>query len=191
MKKEGIQWLGIGNVDNILLKLVDPILIGMAIDKKVNLAMKSVCKVGPEEKVGSICKIDGKPGVVEYTEISSQMANLRDENGALVYGQSYYGMCMLNLELLEKIGTQKLPYHAANKKCNFINENGEEVIADKPNAYKFESFIFDAFKFTNDALVLSVKREEEFAPVKNKEGVDSPETARELYLNYHKKEATV
>lgn len=188
MEKQGIKWLGIGNVDNILLKLVDPILIGMAIDKKVNLAMKSITKVGPEEKVGSLCKIDGKPGVVEYTEISNQMANLKDEKGSLVYGQSYYGMCMLSIELLKKIGTEKLPYHAANKKCDYINERGEKIIAQEPNAYKYEAFIFDAFKYTNDAVVLSVKREEEFAPVKNKEGVDSPETARELYLNYHNNE---
>ena len=191
MKAKGIEWLSIGNVDNILLKLVDEVLIGMAIDKKVKLAMKSVTKVGPEERVGSLCKIDGKPGVVEYTEISNEMANLRDENGNLVYGESYYGMCMLNLNLLEKIGTEKLPYHAANKKCNYINEEGIEIIAEGPNAYKYEAFIFDAFKYTDKAVVLSVKREEEFAPVKNKEGVDSPETARKLYMNYHKKEAAV
>lgn len=191
MKQDGIEWLGIGNVDNILLNLVDPILIGLAEEKNVLLATKSVTKVSPEEKVGSLCKINGRPGVVEYTEISKEMANLRDEAGGLVYGESYFGMCMFKRKLLEKIGEEKLPYHRAKKKCNYLSTSGEEIIASEPNAFKYESFIFDAFKNAEDAVVLSVKREEEFAPVKNAEGVDSPETARKLYLDYYKKKATI
>ena len=74
------------------------------------------------------------------------------------------------------------------KKAEYKNENGQMVVPDKPNAYKFESFIFDAFSSLDDMLIMRVKREEEFAPVKNAEGVDSPETARELYLNYKSKE---
>lgn len=188
MKKNNVEWLGIGNVDNILLNIVDPIYIGMTIEKGVQLSTKTVKKVSPEEKVGVVCKINDKPGVVEYTEISKEMSEQRDENGELVYGQSYFGCALYNISLLDQIGTNKLPYHIAVKKSNFINENGQEEQPDTPNAYKFEAFIFDSFKFTNDILLLNVKREEEFAPIKNATGADSPETARELYLNYMNKQ---
>lgn len=188
MKKNNIEWLGIGNVDNILLNLADPIYIGMTIEKGVQLSTKTVKKASPEEKVGVVCKINDKPGVVEYTEISKEMSEQTDENGELVYGQSYFGCALYNISLLDQIGTNKLPYHIAVKKSNFINENGQEEQPDTPNAYKFEAFIFDSFKFTNDILLLNVKREEEFAPIKNATGADSPETARELYLNYMNKQ---
>ncbi len=186
MNEEGIRWLGIGNVDNILLNLIDPVWIGMVISKNMLLSTKTVTKANPEEKVGVVCKIGGKPGVVEYTEISDELANLRDENGQLVYGQSYYGCALYNIKLLEKIGVQKLPYHTALKKCDYIDNEGNLIIPDKPNAYKFESFIFDSFKYANDILVLSVERQEEFAPIKNAQGTDSPETAINLYLNFNK-----
>ena len=80
----------------------------------------------------------------------------------------------------------KLPYHSAFKKAKYIDENGNLVVSDKPNAYKFVAFLFDAFESLNDMAILRVKREEEFAPVKNAEGVDSPETARKLYNDFHK-----
>ena len=80
----------------------------------------------------------------------------------------------------------KLPYHIACKKAKYIDENGKLVTSEVPNAYKFEAFLFDAFESLDNLSVLRVKREEEFAPVKNASGVDSPETARELYINYHK-----
>ena len=84
------------------------------------------------------------------------------------------------------ISKNKLPYHTAFKKADYLNENGEYINSDKPNAYKFESFIFDAFETLESMIIMRVKREEEFAPVKNKEGVDSPETARKLYEEYFK-----
>ena len=79
-----------------------------------------------------------------------------------------------------------MPYHKALKKANYINEKGEEVKPTEPNALKFEKFIFDAFETIPELAILRVKREEEFAPVKNATGVDSPETAKNLYLNYIK-----
>ena len=96
-------------------------------------------------------------------------------------------MCNLfSLKALEKIAEQELPYHSAHKKVNYINEKGKLVIADKPNAYKFEQFIFDGFRYFNDITLLRGKREEDFAPIKNKEGADSPETAIKLYNELHK-----
>jgi len=184
MQKRNIKWVYIGGVDNVLAKMVDPIFIGLASDGGYYSAGKSLVKAYPEEKVGVFCKKNGKPTVVEYTEISEEMAKMRDENGELLYGESHILCNLFSIEAIEKISKNKLPYHTAFKKADYLNENGEYIISDKPNAYKFESFIFDAFETLENMIIMRVKRKEEFAPVKNREGVDSPETARKLYEEY-------
>ena len=114
------------------------------------------------------------------------MANLRDDYGSLVYGDGNAVFHLYNIKGLEKISQVRLPYHTAVKKANYIDSEGKEIIAEKPNAYKFEMFIFDSYEMFDDVVVLRVKREEEFAPIKNAEGKDSPKTARELYKKFHK-----
>ena len=185
MKKNKIEWIFIGPVDNPLAKMVDEILIGLCRDKDVLEAGKSLIKANPEEKVGVFCKKNGKPSVIEYTEITKEMANEIDENNNLVYGESHINCNMFNIKALETIGNQKLPYHSAFKKATYLNIDGNIIKPEKPNSYKFESFIFDAFNKLDEMLILRVKREEEFAPVKGKTGVDSVETAIELYNKYH------
>lgn len=185
MKKNGIEWVFIGGVDNVLVKMIDPLLIGFTESRNYLAAAKSVVKANPEEKVGVFCTRDGKPSVVEYTEISKDMANLRDENGELVYGESNTLCNLFNMKKLEKISNNKLPYHSALKKAKYIDKEGNLVTPEQPNAYKFESFMFDIFNSLDSMAVIRVKREEEFAPVKNATGVDSPDTARELYKKYH------
>ncbi len=187
MKKKKVEWIFIGPIDNPLAKMVDEILIGLAKEKQVLEAGKSLVKANPEEKVGVFCKKNGKPSVIEYTEITDEMAHAVNENNNLMYGESHINCNMFNIKGLEIIGNKKLPYHSAFKKATYLDENGNIVKSDKPNAYKFESFIFDAFNKLDDMLILRVKREEEFAPVKNKEGVDSAETAVELYNNFYNK----
>ena len=186
MKTRGIEWAFIGGVDNVLVNMVDPVLLGVAIDKKVLAAGKSVVKAGPHEKVGVFCKRNGKPSVVEYSEISKEMAEATNENGELIYGESHILCNLFSVEAIEKISKNKLPYHSAFKKAKYLDQNGNLVTSDTPNAYKFEAFLFDAFESLDDLAILRVKREEEFAPVKNAEGVDSPETARKLYKEFHK-----
>ena len=186
MKDNKIEWIFIGGVDNVLVKMVDPVLIGLAKEKHVLAAGKSLVKAGPKEKVGVFCKKNGKPSVVEYTEITDEMAERQDENGELVYGESHILCNLFNIDCLEEIGKNKLPYHSAFKKATYRKENGEIVVPTEPNAYKFEAFIFDAFEKLDDMVILRVKREEEFAPVKNASGVDSPETARKLYNDFIK-----
>lgn len=185
MKEKGIEWAFIGPVDNVLVQMVDPILLGVMIDKNVQAGGKSVAKANPSEKVGVFCKRNGKPGVVEYTEISKEMAERVDENGELVFGESHLNCNMFSVKAIEEIANKKLPYHIAHKKATYMDENGNINVPEKPNAYKFESFIFDAFDMLEDMAILRIKREDEFAPVKNAEGVDSPETARALYKKYH------
>ncbi len=186
LKENGVTYLGVGNVDNILLDMIDPLLIGMMASKKQELAVKTVTKTSPDERVGVICKLNGNPGVVEYTEITEEMANRRDEKGNLVFGEAYYGLVMYKTDLLERIAND-LEYHVAKKKNSYINKNGEKIEATEPNTYKFEMFIFEGFNYAKDMLALSVEREDNFAPIKNKEGADSPMTAIELYNNYKNK----
>lgn len=186
MKKRKIKWVFISGVDNILAKMVDAVLLGLAIENKTLVAAKSLIKRSPEEKVGVFCKKNGRPYVIEYSEISKNMAEERTIEGELKYGESHILCNLFNIDVIEDISKDKLPYHTAYKKANYIDENGKFVIADKPNAYKFEAFIFDAFESLDNMVIMRVKREEEFAPVKNAEGEDSPETARRLYNNVKK-----
>lgn len=187
MKTNGIEWIFINGVDNVLVKPVDPLLIGMSIHNKVLGSVKSIEKTDPTENVGVFCRKNKKVGVVEYTEISEEMANLRDDDRSLVYGDANAIFHLYNIKGLEKVSELSLPYHTAKKKADYIDENGKEVIGDKPNAYKFEMFIFDSYEMFDDVVVLRVKREEEFAPIKNAQGADSPETARKLYKDYMNK----
>lgn len=184
MKEKGIKWVFIGSVDNALLKMADVTLLGMAIKQEVQIASKSVVKANPHEKVGVFCRMNKCPKVIEYTELPEKMAEETDINGELKYGESHIMCNLYTIEAIEKISKEPLIYHSARKKNAYVNEEGKEVIPEEPNSYKFESFIFDAFEFFDDIAILRGKREDDFAPVKNKEGVDSPKTAKELYEKY-------
>ena len=187
MRQLGIEWVFIGGVDNCLVKMVDPVLMGVAIDKEVTVACKSIVKANPYEKVGVFCKRNGRPGVIEYSEITDEMAEAIDENGELLYGESHILCNLFNIKAIERMGTTPLPYHSAFKKAKYIDQDGNLIVPDSPNAYKFEAFLFDAFGEVDDMAILRVKREEEFAPVKNADsaGVDCPSTARKLYEDFH------
>jgi UDP-N-acetylglucosamine/UDP-N-acetylgalactosamine diphosphorylase len=187
MKANGIEWVSINGVDNVLVQPVDPLFIGLAVTSKSKGAIKSIAKASPEERVGVICRKNGRVGVVEYTEISNQMANLRDRDGNLVYGDAYALFNLYSIEGLDMISNVPLPYHVAVKKADYIDANGGFVKASQPNAYKFEQFIFDSYELFSKVCVLRVRREDEFAPIKNATGQDSPETALELYRKYMSK----
>lgn len=188
MKERGIQWIFIGGVDNVLLKMADVTLLGMAIKQGVQIASKSVVKANPHEKVGVFCKMNGRPKVIEYAELPKKMAEEIDNNGELKYGESHIMCNLYTIEAIEKVSKEHLMYHSAFKKNSYLDEKGREIVPEKENSYKFESFIFDAFEFFDDIAILRGKREDDFAPVKNKEGVDSPKTAKELYEKFWNKQ---
>jgi len=186
MKKRGIKWVFIGAVDNVLLKMVDVTLLGMAKSKNVQIASKSVAKANPYERVGVFCKMNGHPKVIEYTELPTSMAEEYDRDGELKYGEAHIMCNLYTIDAIEKISKEPLIYHSAYKKNSYIDENGKEIIPEEPNSYKFEAFIFDAFEIFDDIAILRGSREDDFAPIKNKEGVDSPKTAKELYEKFWK-----
>ena len=185
MKEKGIEWIYICSVDNVLLQMVEPLLLGLTIEQKNQIASKTIVKANSEERVGAFCIKNGKPSVIEYTELPENMAKMTDEKGELLYGEAHIMCNLFSIKAIEKIAEKTLPYHIAFKKINhYIDGNLIEI--EKPNAYKFEQFIFDSFPLFDNITLLRGKREENFAPVKNKEGNDSPKTAAELYNNYWK-----
>lgn len=186
MKKRGVEWIFIGSVDNVLLNMVDPLLIGLTISENNEIASKSVAKRNANERVGVFCKKNGKPGIIEYTELPEDMAIDTDEDGELLFGESNIICHLYNIKALETLADKELPYHSAHKKANYIDEDGNLFKATEPNAYKYESFIFDGFGYFDNMSILRCKREENFAPIKNKEGNDSPETAIKLYNDFWK-----
>lgn len=188
MKKQGIKWVLITGIDNILVNLADELYIGLVdYEGKLN-GVKSIAKKSPDEKVGVFCKRNGKPSVIEYSEMNDEMRNMTDAFGNLKYAEANIVNHLLSIEILEKIQNEKLPIHKAIKKMDYINVNGDHVSPSEPCLIKYETFIFDYFEKVQDVTVLRVNREEEFAPVKNKEGLDSPETAVKLYNDLYFKE---
>lgn len=186
MEKRGIEWVFIGSVDNILLKYVDVLLLGLTASSGNKIGTRTVLKRNPEEKVGVLCKQNNKIKVIEYTEIPKDIAGITDDDGELIFGESHIMCNLFNVDAIKKASTNELEYHIAFKKSNYLDEQKKLVEPNNPNAYKFEKFIFDSFKLFNNISILRGKREEDFAPVKNKNGEDSPETAKKLYENYWK-----
>ena len=168
--------------------MVDTLLMGVAIKEKSEIATRSIFKNTPRERIGSLCIQDGKVKVIEYSELPEDMIEAKDENGDILFGESHVMCNLFSLKALEKISLKDLQYHKAYKKYSYMDKNGKMIEPEKPNAYKFEYFIFDSFEFFNQISIVRGKREEDFAPVKNREGVDSPATASKLYNDYWRKQ---
>ncbi|MBQ8725029.1 MAG: UDPGP type 1 family protein [Oscillospiraceae bacterium] len=180
IEREGIEWLNVFAVDNVLQRMGDPVFLGATIESGCTCGGKVVAKADPEERVGVLCLEDGKPSIVEYYEMTEEMITRRNPDGVLAYN---YGVILNYLfrtdKLLETLD-KKLPLHMAHKKVAFVNEAGEIVKPEEPNAYKFETLVLDMIHMQDSCLAYEVVREREFAPVKNPDGVDSVESAREL-----------
>lgn len=183
IKQKKAEWVSITGIDNILVKVVDPLLIGATIKQNNLIASKSVIKKTPKESGGVFAKYNGTPRIIEYVEIPDDMATERDANGDFVFGDMNIVNHLFNVKALDIIDSRPLPYHTAVKKCEYKDETNNLV---KEPVYKFEKFIFDGFVFFDDMTLLRVPREAEFAPVKNKEGEDSPATAKKMYEDYIK-----
>ena len=141
---------------------------------------KVVRKAFPEEKVGVMCKENGKPHIIEYYEMNEEMLNKRLPDGSLAYGFGAILNYLFPIQRLKETLDQAMPLHVVKKKVPHIDKNGTFIIPDEPNAYKFETLALDLIHEMDDCLIFEVDREKEFAPVKNKEGVDSVDTARVL-----------
>ena len=180
LSKRGVEWLNIYAVDNVLQKIADPVFVGATIAYQKNCGAKVVCKAYSEEKVGVLCLEDGNPTIIEYYELGDEMANLRDENGELLYSYGVILNYLFRLEKLIEIAEQKIPVHIVQKKVQTLDENGEPFKPETENGKKFESLIVDLIQYMDSVLPYEVERDKEFAPIKNKTGIDSVASARAL-----------
>lgn len=180
IRARGIEWLNAFAVDNVLQRIADPVFVGACITEGVNCGSKVVCKAEPHEKVGVLCLEDGKPNIIEYYELTEEMANARDEKGDLQYIYGVILNYLFRLEKLDEVADAKIPVHVVKKKVPYLSDAGEFVKPQTENGYKFETLILDMIKLMETCLPFEVVREREFAPIKNRTGVDSVETAREL-----------
>ena len=180
IRARGIEWLNAFAVDNVLQRIADPVFVGACIAEGVNCGSKVVCKAEPHEKVGVLCLEDGKPNIIEYYELTEEMANARDEKGDLQYIYGVILNYLFRLEKLDEVADAKIPVHVVKKKVPYLSDAGELVKPQTENGYKFETLILDMIKLMETCLPFEVVREREFAPIKNRTGVDSVETAREL-----------
>ena len=180
LHKRGVEWLNIYAVDNVLQRIADPVFVGATIVSGVNCGAKAICKTEPYEKVGVLCKDGDQPDIIEYYELTDEMANMRDENGNLVYCYGVIMNYLFRLSRLEEIVDKKIPVHIVQKKIECLCEDGETRKPEKENGKKFETLAVDLIKPMGSVLPFEVVREKEFAPIKNKTGIDSVESAREL-----------
>lgn len=182
MRRRGVEWIFYYNVDNALIRIADPAFVGMAVSGRYPIATKVIEKTNAEEKIGIVCQRNGRPAVVEYTEIPQAMLESREQGGRLTYHLGNISIHMFRLDFVERYSDTDLPYHIATKKIGYMGEKGSMVSPAEPNAYKLERLIFDFFPLAEGMTIMKVDREGEFAPVKNKSGEDSPESARELVM---------
>ena len=180
MRQKGVEWLNVFAVDNVLQRIADPVFIGAVISSGCVSGSKVVRKVSPYEKVGAMCLEDGKPSIVEYYELTKEMAEAADEKGTLLYGFGVILNYLFSIDALMDVAKRKLPVHVVKKKVPYLDEQGVLQKPEEPNAYKFETLILDMVYMMENCLPFEVDREREFAPVKNAVGTDSVETAREL-----------
>lgn len=178
--KRGVEWINIFAVDNVLQRICDPAFIGATIESGKVSGSKVVRKVDPYEKMGVMCLEDGKPSVVEYYELSQDMAEATNPDGKLTYAYGVILNYIFRVDKLEEIVEKHLPVHVVEKKIPYITETGELVKPTEPNGYKFETLVVDMIRLMDDNLPFEVVREKEFAPIKNLHGVDSLDSAREL-----------
>lgn len=191
ISKRGVEHLHAHSVDNILIKVADPIFIGYCKSKSADCAAKVCSKSYPTEAVGVVCRVNGHYKVVEYSELTDEAAERRNPDGRLTFSAGNICNHYFSADFLLKICDyeSKLKLHVAKKKIPYIDENGIRQKPTEPNGTKMEKFIFDVFEFAKNFICLEVARDVEFSALKNAEAAqkDCPSTAREDLFRLHRK----
>lgn len=180
MRELGVEWLNVFSVDNVLQRIADPCFIGAVISTDSAVGSKVVRKAAPDEKVGVMCLEDGRPSIIEYYELTEELMEAKDDKGDPAYNFGVILNYLFRVSDLETIMNRNLPLHVVEKKIPYLDENGILVKPQEPNGYKYEQLVLDMIHELDSCLPYEVVREKEFAPIKNKTGVDSVDTAREL-----------
>ena len=187
LEKNHIEWVSFGGIDNVLLKNFDPLFLGLTIANNLEIGSKSIFKKEPLEKTAVYCLKDGKPAILDYDCIDLELSESKIANtNTYLFREANILSHIMSIEAIKKSSTFDLYYHRAFKKNSFVNEEGVKQVPDKPNTFKFENFIFDAFSHFDGMLLLRVDENEEFAPIKDFTSIYNPDTAIEKYNRYYK-----
>lgn len=179
-REAGVEWLNVFAVDNVLQRIADPCFVGAVLATDSAVGSKVVRKAARDEKVGVMCLEDGRPSIVEYYELTEEMMDARDAKGDPAYNFGVILNYLFRISDLENVINNKLPLHVVEKKIPYLDEKGTLVKPEAPNGYKYEQLVLDMIHELDRCLPFEVVREKEFAPIKNKTGVDSVETAQVL-----------
>lgn len=184
MKKRGVEYLTYWQVDNPLVRLFDPLFIGLHALDGAQMSSKAVIKNGPKEKVGNFCLVDDKITVIEYSDLPDELAEKRRSDGSLAFELGSIAIHIINVGFVEHLNTKghSLPLHRAVKKIPHLDAQGRRVEPKEPNGVKLESFIFDAIPLAEQSIILDIDRNEQFAPVKNATGEDSAESTHRMMI---------
>ncbi len=180
MESRGVDLIFYFQVDNVLVNICDPVFLGHHVRAKAEMSAKVVVKIDADEKVGVLAKMQGRLGVIEYSDLPDEEKRSVNTDGSLKFRAGNIAIHIFDRTFVEREteGGLQLPWHVAHKKIVHLAEDGQRVDPQEPNGYKFETFVFDALGDAERTVFLEVKREEEFSPVKNAEGADSPATAQ-------------
>ena len=183
MEEQGIEVLSYFQVDNPLIKVIDPAFIGFHLQSESGMSSKMIPKAYAEEKVGVFCNQDGKTVVIEYSDLPEELMKATDDSGQLKFLSGSIAIHVLSRDFIVQMGggdesAPSLPFHRANKKIPTIDAEGNPLTPAEPNGVKFEMFVFDALPFSEKTVVIETQRSSDFSPVKNAEGLDSPLTCR-------------
>ncbi|MEO0483774.1 MAG: UDPGP type 1 family protein [Planctomycetota bacterium] len=187
MKSRGVEHLSYFQVDNPTVRVADPVFIGLhatAPDSSGEMSSKMIPKAYAEEKVGLFCAVDGKVRVIEYSDLPMDRQRETTPDGKLKFLAGSIAIHMMSVAFVEKLGGDPafaLPFHRADKKIPHVDlDTGADVSPSEPNGVKLEQFVFDGLEYCESSIVLETDRVEEFAPIKNAEGQDSPASSARL-----------
>ena len=183
MARRGIEQISYFQVDNPIVRCVDPLFIGLHDLEKADMSSKMLPKAAPREKLGNLCLVDGKFSIIEYSDLPDHLAEARLPDGSLKFLAGSIALHAIRVDFVQRLNATgfALPYHRAEKKVPCIDlTTGQTVKPEKPNAVKMETFVFDALPLTERSIVYQTDRIDEFAPIKQPSGVDSPDSAREI-----------
>ncbi len=190
MEARGIDTIFYYQVDNPLARLCDPAYLGYHDAAGAEMSCKVVRKTDPQEKVGGVARVDGRIRVVEYTELDDRRRSERDPSGELRYWAGSIAIHVLDTAFVRRVADDAdrlLPYHASAKKIPTLDADGRPLSPAEPNGLKLERFVFDALPAASSVCVVEARREDEYAPVKNAHGSDTPESARKALVSLYRR----
>ena len=179
MAARGLETISYFQVDNPLVRCIDPLFLGLHDLHGAEMSAKALPKRDPMEKLGNFCLVDGKVNVIEYSDMPEHLARATTDDGHLRFSAGSIAIHIISRSFVERItedGRCQLPFHRAEKKVSFVGETAATVVPTEPNAIKLERFVFDAMPLAEATVILETRRSREFSPVKNAHGEDSPIT---------------